>query len=134
MTAVHKLLGPVCISEPSICLYVGGKMATEESQFEEDTLFGLLYRWSNSPTTASWGSITDAYWICMAWLKVFDKENSVCQVPNDEPSVGFTRKVQHFTKQFGTVDLDETQNVPLAALLSEIEHLKDSYKSIVGAI
>jgi len=134
MTAVHRLLGPVCISEPSICLYVGGKLATEESRFEEDTLFGLLYRWSNSPTTASWGSITDAYWICMAWLKVFDKENSVCLIPDNEPSVAFTRQVQHFTKQFGPVNLDETQDVPLTTLLSEIRHLKDSYKSILGAI
>jgi hypothetical protein len=113
---------------------VGGKLTNDESQFEEDTLFNLIFRWSYSSTLPNWGTITDAYWICMAWMKVFDKENAKCEIANDEPSVVFTKKVELFLNQFGSVDLDKTQNDPLAGLLSDITNLKDSYKALLGAI
>lgn len=134
MTAIYRLLGPVCISEPSICLYVGGKLANEEIQFQENTLFSILYRWSNSPTPASWGSITDAYWICMAWLKVFNKGNSGCEDASDEPSVVFTKEAQRFTKQFGLINSNDVTEMPIATLLTDINHLKNTYKGNINQI
>ena len=131
MTAVHRLLGPVCLSEPNVCLYVGGKLTTEESQFEEDTLFNLVFRWANSPTPANWGSITDAYWICMAWIKVFDKQNTISEVAvYDAPSVVFTKQVELFIKRFDCLHIEDADTESFDSLLANICLLKKSYKAI----
>jgi len=132
MVDVYRFIGPLCLTSPNICLYVGNKLITDETQFEENVLFEILYKWSKSPTVNNVGTITDTFWLSKAWMKVYEKHNSITHVADDEPSLLFTDSIKNLLSKFDNNkrvnDLlqDETVN--------NITKLKETYRKIVEQI
>lgn len=136
MVDVFRLLGPVCITKPDVCLYASNKLTTDNSSFEKDELYSILYNWAYTPTYKNLGTLTDMYWLGKSWLRVNEKHNNFQFAPkskNYEYSVAeFTNLTKRLLSKFDVL-IPSNESIS-EEILNDIIKLKNTYRDIAEQV
>ena len=136
MVDVFRLLGPVCLTKPDVCLYASNKLTTDDCSFEKNELYSILYDWAYTPTYKNLGTLTDIYWLGKSWLRVNEKHNNFqfgIKSKNHEHNVAeFTNLTKHLLSKFDV--LIPTNEEISDEILNDIIKLKTTYRNIAEEV